>query len=275
MKTHRAAFTLVELLVVMSIIAVLIGILMPAASRVLVSVRVAKTRDVLKNIEMGLKSFKRDFGGYPPSVLPLPNASCGTATQKLHVDGTLEGHSDGRLYGNECLYHFLMGPSGDGWGTQAGGLKPLGGVADRPYGPYYNGDREQFGYNGLTGEHRYDTVLDAFSETPRPIFYFIRRMRSITTGGYERWFDVTDCAMYDKNRPGSYGFGSQEQFEMLVGVGTHAADRDFLLISPGEDRYYGMVVRDTDPGTGRQIRRPWKTGDTRDSGEPIDDIMNF
>lgn len=273
MKTHRTAFTLVELLVVMGIIALLIGILMPAASRVLVSVRVARTRDVLKNVEMGLKSFKRDFGGYPPSILALPNATYGTASQKRHADGT---PADTKLYGQECLYHFLLGPSGDGWGTQAGGLKPLGGVSDRPYGPYYKGDREEFGYNGLTGEHRYDTILDAFSETPRPIFYFMRRTRTTTTGSSERWFDVRDCAMYDETRPaGSYGFGSQPQFEILVGVGATAADRDFLLISPGEDRYYGTVVRDTDTVTGRQIRRPWKTGDPQDSGEPIDDIMNF
>jgi len=253
---------LVELLVVVSIIAVLISLMMPLAAKALVSARAAKTHAILKDLGFALQAFKRDFGAYPPSTVALPG-TLGLPSPKTHTNATTS-YTSTQLYGNECLYLYLLGPSNSGWGSQAGGRKPLGGVSDRAYGPYYQGGPSMFGMN--IAEDKYDTILDAFPEVRRPIFYFLRR---------DGDFDVTDCPVYDKTRAGSYGFGNQELFEQQVLESADAASLEYLLISPGEDRCYGLVIRDTDSSTGRlELRPPIETDDDLTTCE-LDDITNF
>jgi prepilin-type N-terminal cleavage/methylation domain-containing protein len=66
----HAAFTLVELLVVITIIAILIGILIPAVAAVRRSAKNLQCKALLSVIEQGLETFKADGklgGAYPPS----------------------------------------------------------------------------------------------------------------------------------------------------------------------------------------------------------------
>ena len=62
-----SGFTIVELLTVMAVIAVLIGLLVPALNKVKDSAKEIKQLSQFRAIDVGLEIFKKDFGNYPES----------------------------------------------------------------------------------------------------------------------------------------------------------------------------------------------------------------
>jgi type II secretory pathway pseudopilin PulG len=64
---HREAFTIVELLTVMSIIVILIGLLLPALSKVKRYATTVKEKAQLHSIDAAIELFSNEWGGYPPS----------------------------------------------------------------------------------------------------------------------------------------------------------------------------------------------------------------
>ena len=67
MKRERKGFTVVELLIVLAIIALLVGILLPALTAVKEAAKNAKQKAQFATIDMGLQAFRNDQGDYPPS----------------------------------------------------------------------------------------------------------------------------------------------------------------------------------------------------------------
>ncbi len=63
----RAAFTIVELLVVMSIIMILMGILLPAFNKAKQYARKVEQTAQFKSIDVGLELYRGEFEGYPDS----------------------------------------------------------------------------------------------------------------------------------------------------------------------------------------------------------------
>ena len=75
----RAAFTIVELLTVMSIIVILIGLLVPALNRVRIYAKTVRQNAQFHSIEAAIELFNNEFEGYPESGgLDMTGASyCG------------------------------------------------------------------------------------------------------------------------------------------------------------------------------------------------------
>lgn len=67
MRTKRSGLTIIEILVVVGIIAMLVGMLLPAVHKVQTMAKETKQRAQFTAIELGLAAFKNDFGDYPPS----------------------------------------------------------------------------------------------------------------------------------------------------------------------------------------------------------------
>lgn len=67
-ETFKKGFTLAELLTAIAIIAILIGILMPALNMAKKLANDTKQKAQLSSIETGVIMYKNDFGDYPPST---------------------------------------------------------------------------------------------------------------------------------------------------------------------------------------------------------------
>ena len=86
MRPKYNGFTIVEMLTVIAVIAVLVGLLLPATTVVRHMARNVKQRSQFTAIGLGLEAFKQDFGYYPPSNAALNgtgNQAFYTGSQKL------------------------------------------------------------------------------------------------------------------------------------------------------------------------------------------------
>jgi prepilin-type N-terminal cleavage/methylation domain-containing protein len=86
---RRSAFTLVELLVVIGIIAVLIGILMPALSKARKQSKAIQCQSNLRQFGMGIEMYAATFRG----VMPFkgPDGSSTSATNKNFFGSATSG----------------------------------------------------------------------------------------------------------------------------------------------------------------------------------------
>jgi prepilin-type N-terminal cleavage/methylation domain-containing protein len=84
----KTGFTLVEILTVVVIIAILMGLLMPALSQIKKVAKEARQKAQIYSIEVGIELYKEDFGEYPPShglgstcaIVDLKYSYCGAQT---------------------------------------------------------------------------------------------------------------------------------------------------------------------------------------------------
>src|SRR5438876_2610811 len=102
---RRAAFTLVELLVVMAIIAVLIGLLLPAVQKVREAAARVKCANNLKQIGLAAHNYHDSNGHFPPGLGYYPTAANGAfGTSWFHLLPHLEqGNLYERARGNVLL----------------------------------------------------------------------------------------------------------------------------------------------------------------------------
>jgi type II secretory pathway pseudopilin PulG len=80
-KTRTSGLTVIEILVVVGIIAMLVGLLLPAVHKVQTMAKEVKQKAQFTSIELALAAFKSDFGDYPPSNWWNPDPT-GTVTRQ-------------------------------------------------------------------------------------------------------------------------------------------------------------------------------------------------
>lgn len=243
-------FTLVELLLVMSIIIMLVGLLIPAVNAAVMAVRGAASENTIHQLEAALETFRQDWGMYPPS--------------KIGKDGWDQRPGDGYY----ALLYYLVGPEGRGWGSlSASKIGPFGGTASAPYGPYYK--TSDPGTGGLS------PIPDAF-KPPKYIFYY----RCEPADGDSAYDFSNNNANNADSTIGS--FIGRAYFELLVKPkdpvsGTWRWVRqDYLLISAGADRFWGYVKELRSSGAGAASLTQDVTENDVTSGVAMcDDICNF
>ena len=85
MERKKYGFTMIELLTVIGIIALLVGLLIPALNMVNTMAKEAKQKAQITAIELALTAFRNDYGDYPPSSWDRPPVGKGDycGAQKL------------------------------------------------------------------------------------------------------------------------------------------------------------------------------------------------
>jgi prepilin-type N-terminal cleavage/methylation domain-containing protein len=83
MRYKNKGFTIVEILTVLAVMAILIGVLLPALTTARNAARQAKQRVQFVSIEQAILAWRNDFGEYPPSNWDTTNPDVYCGAQKL------------------------------------------------------------------------------------------------------------------------------------------------------------------------------------------------
>ena len=247
-KSRAAGFTLIEILVVLSIIVLLIAILVPAAILAERYAYSSATQGDLAAIGQALSVYHSDFNMYPDSDL------CASATNLYPTapnGGIPSGHADDYLA--ECLLGYLPGiadgypASGPGYtGTGTGSSFPnTAGFAMQPYkkvyGPYMPTNAQNITPDG-TGNYYFSGDFPPTAGVPLPILYF----SATASPSSSLVFGATPGAGIFCYADDGANIPSNAQFFQLIGVkspngsswnnaagGTIMGHDSYLLVAPG------------------------------------------
>ena len=249
------AFTLMELLVVVFIIALLISILLPTVKVIIDNATAAKTRAWVASLAAGCETYKNQYGFYPGQD-PYWSAQLGlgayTGSQVLCIT-LLWGNGDANMAGSTMPYPYIE--PGPGQGANATYYSDPLVNPNNPTIPQPTYTRRAPNPNlsptpdlGTVGT----TIADKFSN-PMPILYYPARLN---THGLDA-ANVNNCEfrMSDNNNATYFTDSNDPQhtFRTANNFNTYITDPafattpatpfragGFILISAGLDRKYGL-----------------------------------
>lgn len=246
LNSRRAGFTLVELLVAISIIVLLVALLMPAINATRVNARKAEVTVDIRALENALSEFKAEFNEYPPSRITLyppgepwdnrsrtiirrywPSfnfaASGGLSSTSVPAGGVT-------LNGAECLVFFLGGINDEGApsGFSKNPATPFGPGGSR-LGPFFEFD---------TGRLRDVTVDVDRGETENGFMEYLDPIPSQSRAYI--YYSAYDGSGYDSAdvNPKMLGTSNMPSFYMQSGS-TAWKNQSFQIISPGFNGEFG------------------------------------
>lgn len=256
--TRRGAFTLVELLVVIVVIAILLSLVLPALFSVQSRARVAQVVVEIKNLEKAIADFKLKYGVEPPSRFRIRGDGAydpqGNQTDRESLaimrqiwpnynpvdnppgDLTGNGNPDTfTLSGAECLVFFLGGPgvfqavSPFANGFSPNPANPFSSGGNR-VGPFFDFDPARLVDVDGDGAPEY---LDPLPGQTRPYVY----ASSYEGRGYNRATDSNDNPINPDLIIGSEGESLRSEY-LRPGETASINPNSFQIISPGFDGNY-------------------------------------
>ncbi len=273
---------MIELLIVITVIAILAGLLLGGVQSAMGRVRVASVVSEIKNLEKAIKDFEAEFGVQPPSFMILceratdwnlnapPELAADIRASRAFLrqlwkdyDFTVDRDINGingieaphRLNGAECLVFFLGGlvdrdsgvPTVKGFSkVSSAPFGSLAGAQGSRSGPYYEFDSKQLIDLDNDGFYEY---IDSIPGQQRPIQYF----SSYGGTGYRPLGRNTDPGVTDDDEvlPNTLRW----VYTKGAGSATKAAEpfnpNGFQLISPGlNGEYCGPTAGGTYEGGG-------------------------
>jgi prepilin-type N-terminal cleavage/methylation domain-containing protein len=281
----RRAFTLVELLVVIGIIALIAGLLLPAVLRAYKAGNRTRMEADLHLIETALEAYKQDFGDYPR--FDDDNGATSLNTQQ---------DRGARLL---CRALLAPGPASGAPGFASGtGHAPDGadgpgfrirGTTGRVYGPYIQGDKFKLGNPGASTAYDSIYFTDATLLDPNgnSILYYPGGTGTINIAAPAPAGFVCTVA---KGTPQGYGNTplARSLYNAFDNVGYGASGTPAFLSEAnlqyimGDRQFHGFIDSTTTPPEVATYTGPyllWTAGPDgqfgRDANRKTDDVTNF
>ncbi len=274
----RQAFTLVELMIAIAIIAILMGLLLPAVTSAFRSARVAQVVTEIRGLEAAIAQFKNVYGVEPPSRIRLYETASGSPSWSTH-SGTFLEPVTGATVSNDAErvrslafvnrmwpnYDFSINRDIDGDGSTSGFVSLTGAECL----VFFLGGRPIAGPNGayaMTGfsKNPSNPLLAAAGNESRegPFFEFkpsrLRQSPSTTIAGILVYMDP----LPSQTSPYTYASSSDgrgyQRADLYVGpnvpptnwlndvyrtgagfTAVAQKNKSFQIISPGADATYG------------------------------------
>ena len=227
--TTRSAFTLIELMVVITIIVLMIALILPGIQKVRTAGRRAQTGADISQLSAAAASFKQEFKFYPPDNFTIPttkNASDANnqILQQMYPRYQLDQANTNmpsglanpglNLRGIQCLIYFITGPSNTGWAIDAPVAPSL--IANLKKGPFY----DHTGTPWVNYLH-----LDPFGQ---PYVYF-----ASTTG--QKYGPLPSNILYTGTSP----YGTPNVIPYRDSLGKFVNSDSVQIISSGADKTFG------------------------------------
>jgi general secretion pathway protein G len=263
---------MVELLMVIVIIAILIGLLVPAVQRGVVSAREAAVMTEIRQLETAIASFKATYGVEPPSTITfaerssqIPTASQATIRRiwphfaftggtngfgneyDLDNDGNIgEDGITVVLRGSECLVFFLGG-------ARATNTLPTAmvGFSKNPANPFAPAAANE-SRDGPFFDFKTNRLVASLNVTPpnppggvAPSLSFVvyldplpgQEAPYVYASSYDgRGYVATDIVVVTPIVAGANNLGN---VYLATAAGTAQKNKSFQIISPGYDHLYG------------------------------------